>query len=115
MAPKKTTGKGKPPITQEEKARAAGLTLAEYQNEKVPISNEIREHVNKRVAELQRIKPDKKNFSRAWDEAREAAVKKYGAEKLRKLKINTAKASSGGTKKPKKAKKSKTGKKGAAK
>ena len=115
MAPKKTTGKGKPAITQQEKADKYGLTLAEYQKERVPISNEIRAHVNKIVKQLQSENPNPDNFARAWNEAREAAVKKYGAEKLKKLKINISKSVPSGVKKPRKEKKSKTGKKGAVK
>jgi hypothetical protein len=115
MAPRKTTGKGKPPITQAEKAASFGLSVSEYQNERVPISNEIRANVNKIVKRLQSEKPDPANFARAWNEARDAAVKKYGADKLRKLKINISKSSSSGVKRPRKTRKSKAGKKGKAK
>jgi hypothetical protein len=92
MAPKKTTGKGKPPITQKEKAESCGLSLTEYQNERVPIASEMKAMVNKLYKEYttgKALKPGdtSKYFTKAWSEARKHARDKYGDEKLKKLGI----------------------------
>lgn len=120
MAPKKTTGTGKPAITQAEKAAKYKLTISEYQNERVPITTEMRLKANGIVGTSmtgKKLKPgDKaKYFEDAWIKVRADTLEKYGKETLDRLKINYKKPPKTikGPKKPK-AKKSDTGKKGAA-
>jgi hypothetical protein len=125
MAPPKTTGKGKPPITQKEKAESYGLTLARYQQERVPIVNEMSDMAKDLIGKYTKgkgLKPgeNSKYFSKAWSEARRAMRDKYGDAKLKELKIKyldptPAEIAARKAAKQRKKKKLDTGKKGAAK
>lgn len=120
MAPPKTTGKGKPAITLEEKAAEKGLSIPDYKKRSM-IGIEMREHANSGVGKRTtgvKTTPTSRSmaFFQAWEDSRAAAIKKYGIEELKRLKINyKGTPPSAHSKVPKKKKKSSTGKKGAVK
>lgn len=130
MAPPKTTGDGKPPITPSEKAANLGITLAQY-NERSKIGKEMVKNARGKIKLNLKGKKVTKEvrasiFSSAWDDARKDIVAKYGIPKLKELKVNYTKPPpkkklkkvkevAEEKPKPKKKKKSTTGKKGTVK
>ncbi len=119
MAPPKTTGKGKPAITPEEKARELGLSTADYVKRSV-IGKQMRkianDNVSKRTTGVKTTPTSRSEaFYRAWCDARAAIRAKYSKEELDRLKVNYKDPPAGSKTKTAKKKKSKTGKKGAVK
>lgn len=77
MAPKKTTGKGKPAITKEEKAKEKGLTVAQYE-ERVKYTSAQRVFANLYVKTnatgVSSATKRAQVFRDAWTKAREATL-----------------------------------------
>lgn len=89
MAPKVTTGKGKPPITKEEKAKALKITIKEYEK-RAEINSKMREYANKYIGDHSKgVSSDKTDiFIEAWKKARERIKREYKDVDFAKLKIN---------------------------
>lgn len=90
MAPKKTTGKGKPAITKEEKAASFGLSVKDYEK-RAKIGIEMRKLANDYISKNAKGQSDQKKirevFGTAWVHAKKTIKDKYPLAELKRLQI----------------------------